>query len=293
MGNGVSCPVGFTPTGVPLQCAPTCPTDKGLENRLVGSEARCVYSRDPTKFVVLKTGPMVIKESPQAPPMTLAWMQTNRPSEYATYKQAQDDATMRIAFLVASMTRDQQLADAFQDLQDAENVRDASPQAYQAARNRYYTLLRGEEWQTEERERLLNAEVLPEITPYIQWLRGASDRQEQQATTKTAVDALKTNLISLKDDFRTTTTTLGKQVTELRNQIELQKRRALETAAETSHWGLNVLLIALSLIVIYVLVRRFMRKPSSSPPAAARPSVQLTLTRPTTATTSTQTAGRR
>ena len=235
---------------------------------------------------------MVFKASETAPAPTLEWLQTNRPADYTAYKQAEDDAKAKIAVLLASITREQQLADAFQDLQAAENARDASPQGYQTARNRYYTLLNGDAWETQERERVLNAEVLPEITPYIQWLRGASDRREQQATTKTAVDALKTNLISLKDDFRTTTATLGKQVTELRNQIEIQKRRALETAAETSHWGLNVLLIALSLIVIYVLVRRFMRKPSSSPPAAAR-SVQLTLARPPTTTTSTQTAGRR
>lgn len=288
MGNGVSCPVGFTPTGALLQCAVTCPTDKGLENRMVGTEARCVYSRDSTKFVVLKSVPMVLKASPADAAPTLDWLRTNRPSDYTAYKQAQDDATMRITFFLASMTRDQQLADAFQDLQDAENVRDQSPQAYQTARNRYYTLRRGEEWKTEERDRLLKAEVLPELTPYVQWLRGANERQTQQATTKSAVDAVKTNLISLKDDFRTTTTTLSKQVTELRNQIEIQKRRALEVKEETSHWVLNLLLVALSLVVIYVLYKRITQKPSSS-----SSSVQPTAKRPTTATASTQTAGRR
>jgi hypothetical protein len=287
MGNGLSCPVGFTPaTG--LTCAMLCPANKGLENRVVGSEARCVYTRDPTKFVALRTAPMVLKATPQDPAPTLQWMQTNRPAEYTAYTQAQDDARSKLAVLLATLTRDQQITDAFQDLQSAENARDQSPQAYQTARNRYYTLVRGDTWEAQERTRVLNAEVLPELTPYVQSLRVASDREAQQATTKSAVDAVKSNLITLKNDFRTTTTTLAKQVTALRNQIELQKRRALESQEETSQWGLNVLLVVLSLLVIYVLVRRIMRK---SPESSS--STQLSFTRPPGQAASTQTAGKR
>lgn len=266
-----------------------CPANKGLENRVVGSEARCVYTRDPTKFVALRTAPMVLKATPQDPAPTLQWMQTNRPAEYTAYTQAQDDARSKLAVLLATLTRDQQITDAFQDLQSAENARDQAPDAYQTARNRYYTLVRGDTWDAQERTRLLNAEVLPEITPYVQSLRVASDREAQQATTKSAVDAVKSNLITLKNDFRTTTTTLAKQVTELRNQIELQKRRALESREETSQWGLNVLLVVLSLLVIYGLVRRIMRKS----PAVSSSSTQLSFTRPAGQTVSTQTAGKR
>lgn len=292
MGNGVSCPVGFTPTGALLQCAYTCPTTKGLENRMVGNEPRCVYTRDPSKFVALKSAPMVTKATAGDPPRTLAWLQGNLPAEYALYQAAQDDAVAKIAVLLTTITREQQLTDAFQDLQTAENARDASPQAYQAARNRYYTLLRGDTWQAQERQRVLNAEVLPEIAPYIQSIQVASARESQQATTKSAVAAVKSNLISLKDDFRTTTTTLMKQVSELKNQIELQKRRAQETQAETSQWVLNAVLVLLSLVVIYILVRRILKNRSQTSPA--RPTTaQLSLTRPSSKPASTQTAGRR
>lgn len=258
---------------------------------MVGSEARCVYTRDPTKFLVLQTAPMVLKSGPTDPAPTLAWMQTNRPAEYAIYTRAREDATTKLAALLATITRNQQLADAFQDLQTAENTRDQTPQAYQSARNRYYTLLRGDTWEADERRRLLSAEVMPEITPYVQSLRTVSERQAQQATTQSAVDAVKSRLISLKDDFRITTSTLTKQVSELRNQIELQKRRAHETREETSQWGLNLILVLLSLIVIYVLIRRIMRKAPSS--SSSSSSAQITVNRPATQGASTQTAGRR
>jgi hypothetical protein len=132
---------------------------------------------------------------------------------------------------------------------------------------------------------------MPEITPYVQSLRTVSERQAQQATTQSAVDAVKSRLISLKDDFRITTSTLTKQVSELRNQIELQKRRAYETREETSQWGLNLILVLLSLIVIYVLIRRIMRKAPSS--SSSSSSAQITVNRPATQGASTQTAGRR
>ena len=91
--------------------------------------------------------------------------------------------------------------------------------------------------------------------------------------TKTATDAVKTKLLSLKDDFQKTTTTLSKQVTELRNQIELEKRRAVVQSQQTNEWFVNLILIVLSLVVIYVLYRRVTRKPTSMYRSAYTPGV--------------------
>jgi hypothetical protein len=58
------------------------------------------------------------------------------------------------------------LTDAFRDLQKAENVRDKSPEAYQVARTAYYTLLKGDTWLNEEKQRIAGAEVAPEVQKY-------------------------------------------------------------------------------------------------------------------------------
>jgi lipopolysaccharide export LptBFGC system permease protein LptF len=164
---------------------------------------------------------------------------------------------------MSTISKDRLIADAFKKLQAAENTREEDPQGYQDARNRYYTLTQGEAWVDTERQRLLKAEVLPAITPYMQSINFIAERQMQQAGTKTAVDAVKSKLISLKDDFRTTTTTLRKQVDELQNQIELQKRRAVEQQAQTSDWFVNLFIVLLSLVVIYLLYRRITRPAAS------------------------------
>jgi hypothetical protein len=263
MGN---CPSGFTPLG--LQCVVTCASEDSLTNRFVNNEPRCAYTADETKFFVLKPAPSFQLDATDPPP-TMEWVRTNRAAQYPALKEALDDYTTKRSALMATISQDRLVTDAFRQLQAAENARAQNPQAYQAARNRYYTLTQGDTWTAAERKRVLDAEVLPEITPYFQSINFMAERQAQQAGTKTAVTAVKSKLISLKDDFQMTTSTLMKQVTELRNQIELQKRRAIQQQAKTSEWFVNMILIVLSLVVIYILYRRITRPaaPASKTPA--------------------------
>lgn len=268
MPDTTACPVGFT-SGTTGQCVPTCPTTSGLDNRIVNGEPRCVYRQDTTKFFALTQSPIVTLNSPTDFAPTVAWLRTNRPALHSAYTSAQSDFETKKALLLAQISTSQQVADAFRELQTAENARGTNPQAYQAARNRYYTLTQGDAWESNERTRLLTAEVLPEITPYLQSINFMTSRQSQQEQTKTAVTAVKSKLMTLKDDFRQTTTTLMKQVDELRNQIELQRRRAVQTQAQTSEWFVNLILIALSLVVIYLLYRRIMSPPKPSAPPSS------------------------
>jgi hypothetical protein len=259
MGN---CPSGFTPVG--LQCVVTCSSEDSLTNRVVNGEPRCTYTSDETKFFVLKQAPSFQLQSTDPTP-TMEWVRTNRPGQYAALKEALDDYTSKRASLMTTISQQRLITDAFRELQTAENARGTDPQGYQNARARYYKLTQGDAWESTERQRLLNAEVLPAITPYLQSINFIAERQTQQAGTKTAVDAVKSRLVSLKDDFRTTTSTLMKQVDELRNQIQLQKRRAIEQQAQTSDWFVNVVIVILSLVVIYILYRRITAPKTPAP----------------------------
>jgi len=261
-----ACPIGFV-TGSPGQCVPSCPTSDGLENRVIGGEARCVYRQDSTQFFALQQVPPVLLTSLTDPQPSMAWVQEFRPSVYSSFISALSDRNTKTATLLAEIGRSQRLSDAFQALQTAEGIRDTSPEAYQVARNNYYTLKLGSSWIATERQRVLNAEVLPNVVSYVQSINAISDRQAQQSSTKSAVDAVKSKLISLKDDFRTTTSTLSKQVTELRNQIEIEKRRGDVQTKRTSEWFINLILIILSLVVIVMLVRRVMARQAKTPSA--------------------------
>jgi hypothetical protein len=75
----------------------------------------------------------------------------------------------------------------------------------------------------------------------------------------------------MKNDFRTTTDTLTKQVDVLKNQVELEKRRAVVQKQETNTWFLNILLVILSLVVIVLLARKLWSRPAApSAPAYTR-----------------------
>ena len=263
-----ACPIGFV-SGSTGQCVPACQTARGLENRVVGGEPRCVYRQDETKFFALKSSPIVPLTSPVDSAPTLDWVRQYRPSLYGSYKDAQDDLTTKTALLLGQISSAKQVQDAFLDLQNAENARDASPQAYQNARIRYYTLTRGETWASDERRRLLDAEVLPTLAPYLQTINSLTERQSQQASTKTAVDAVKSKLLSMKDDFQAMTTTLSKQVDTLKNQIELEKRQAVVQRQQTYDWIVNIVLVILLLVVAVLLARKVMSTMSSANPKTA------------------------
>jgi predicted nicotinamide N-methyase len=91
-------------------------------------------------------------------------------------------------------------------------------------------------------------------------------RKAQQDKTKDVVGLVTSKLISMKNDFRTTTTTLTKQVDALKNQVELEKRRAVVQQQQTTDWLLNMLLVILSLVVIVLLARKLWSRPAA--PAA-------------------------
>lgn len=267
MGNGYSCPSGFNSAGF-LQCVPTCPADKGFEARVAGNEPRCVYTDDPTQFIRLKLAPMYMNAAVDSPPQTLEWIRTNRPSLFPAYKSSQDDLTAKLTAVLQAIDKTKQIADAFKALQAAEDMRDTSPQAYQDARIRYYSLVRGPEWAASERARVLNADVMPTVASYARTISDITARKAQQDRTKDVVGLVTSKLISMKNDFRTTTNTLTKQVDVLKTQVELEKRRAVVQQKQTSDWFLNVLLVILSLVVIVLLARKLWSR-SAAPEAPA------------------------
>ena len=72
-----------------------------------------------------------------------------------------------IAVADANIDKSTKLSTAFNKLQEAENARDTAPDAYQTARVAYYTLLKGDTWLNEEKNRVANAEAQPVINDLL------------------------------------------------------------------------------------------------------------------------------
>jgi hypothetical protein len=200
--------------------------------------------------------------------MSLSVLQTSDPGRYAQFKSESDRVDAAIAVIVSQLSSQSQIDAAFKQLQDAENVRDQSPEAYQQARVNYYTLVRGPEWIDTEKQRIAAADVEPEVSRYRSLLGSITSRQENQQRTQEVMNAVKDGVLTLKDDFKYTTNTFKEQIENLKNQINIERRGREQSVDESSQdfykWIdalLNLFIIAGLLYAVFL----FWKKYSSSP----------------------------
>jgi len=262
MGN--KCPSGFqnSPTN-PALCVPECPQTQGFELQMRNGVPACVYKSRPDVFFTLGTAAAFTDQEIVKYP-TVESIQTPAKTQYlaATEKFKAD-----LAIASQKINKETQLADAFKDLQLAENVRDKSPQAYQDARIRYYTLLNGDKWIEEEKQRVVASEVVPKVASYMSSYQDLANRQTQQQRTMDVVRAVKDKVISMKDDFKTTTSVFGKQIAELKSQIEIERRKGAEQKEEIQSWIhylVNTLLVVFAIAAIITLIRKLTATPPTS-----------------------------
>jgi len=268
MGN---CPSGFqSNSATPFTCVVECPNVDGFDLRVIGQQAVCAYRENPSINVPLKPAPGIYTPAGKATP-SLEQLKTQDPRKYQVFMDAKADFEQRYPVIKATLTRDIQLRDAFRELQQAENSRDRSPQAYQNARIRYYTLLRGDSWLNEERNRIGQAEAIPKIVGYLQTYNDMTNRLGQQQRTLDIVQSVKDRILSLKDDFAYTTNTFSKQMGELKNQIELEKKRSQVEKQEVVSWvniGLNILILLLAIVAVIIVARKLLKSPKPAQQSA-------------------------
>jgi hypothetical protein len=237
-----SCPTSFQPHPVLTNtCVAQCKPE--FEVRIVQGVPRCVY----------KTNADV---SYQLNPLTAPVSASAAASELVrTDGQA--------AIQLERVGSEARIRDAFIQLQAAENARNEAPEAYQLARTRYYTLTNGDSWLAEERTRVSNAEVLPTVQQYMSQYTDLSARVAQHQQTYDVVQSVKDNVLSLKDEVEYSVGTLGKQITDLKDQINVKRRERKEAPPDILSW-IDILLNGLLIIVLVLAVFLVYRKVSSA-----------------------------
>lgn len=262
------CPVSF----VPYQgaCIRDCPESRSFSLNTGNGQPRCVYDGDRTVQVNLNPVSGVRLPDTQDLP-TLDELRTMKPLAYNRFKRESDrvDAALTIEF--QKIDRTSQVTNAFRTLQDAEGVRDTSPDAYQMARIAYYTLTDGAGWINEERQRVLAAEIDPEVESYRKSYKDVTGRREAQQRTQDIMRAVKDGVLSMKDDVQYTTKTFQDQIEVLKNQINIE-RRGREKPSDNGFftWVDTILnlLIVIALIFAGLTIWRKMG-PSGAPDLSA------------------------
>jgi hypothetical protein len=242
-----------------------CPSVRGFETRNLTEGVSCVYKDRPSFKLLLKTAPTISIFNNQARP-TLETLKAGSNPSYQEFADAKDDYDKNMPILLSQIDRDTQLTDAFRQLQTAENARDQSPQGYQEARVRYYTLLKGDSWINEESQRVAAAEAVPKVTQYTQIKDDLSRRLNQQKQTIDVVNAVKDKVLSMKDDFAYTTNTFSKQISELKNQINIEKKKSEQQKVEVFSWLDMVLNVVITILVLGLLVAVIRKLIPRTPP---------------------------
>lgn len=265
MGNsssGVSlpkCPTPFESVGN-LSCVISCPTEKGYERRSVNGGFQCVYRADKSYSTTLNTVSAVVFDG-----STLQDLQRADVKAYSEFVKERDRFVNELAILDEKIGKDTKLRDAFQRLQDAENVRDKAPDAYQQARSNYYTLKEGETWKERERERVLSAEIEPRAKQFEETKQKALQQYETQRKTVDVVNGLKDRVLSLKDELKYAADTFKTQLNKVQDAINREHRgRQDEVTTTFSDWLdtiLNIVIVGSLLYVIYVIYRKYIAMP--------------------------------
>jgi hypothetical protein len=210
------------------------------------------------------------------PAMTMDELKTADPELYSTVTKESERVDAEIAVHLAAIDKAQKLEASFKALQDAENVRDEAPEAYQAARVAYYTLAKGPEWIEGEKERVSKAEADPEIQRYMTSYKDVMDRKTAQQRTQDVMRSVNEGVLSLKDDVQYTTKTFQNQIANIKNQINIERRGREKAEGEEgpfTNWVdmLLNLLIIVGLLFAGLTIWRRLSRPAVGMPVAYVP----------------------
>jgi hypothetical protein len=252
--SGMKCPTPFVSPGLSTCVAP-CPADKLFVREGGANGYKCVYSPDKTISVNLVTLGM-----PAFAGSTVEDLVRKDAAAAREFSAEKVRVEREIAAAYDNIDKSKKIADAFNGLMKAENARAESPDGYQVARATYYTLLKGDGWINEERTRVAKADVDPVVNQYRSSVNTITGQSQQQARILDVVNGVKDKVVSLKDDFSYSATTLSKQLEKIKSQIIVDTRKR-ESEPEAAAWTwvdgiLNVVLAAALLYAAYLLYRK-------------------------------------
>jgi len=264
------CPVEFTLSPAGNACILKCPTAKNYTMSSDGSILSCKYSGDSSISVQLMPTPtfsIPLNNNGDIGPST---SYTDFPESIKRVYQAEIDRFSNdIAVADSKIDKSTKLSEAFKTLQIAENARDTAPDAYQTARVAYYTLLKGENWMDEEKNRIASVEAQPVINEFINKYKLLQDKRSQQQSVIDSMNSVKENVLSVKDDLAFSVTNFQKQIADITNQINKDKRDQTIQLVKATSWIevlLNWLIGISTVIAIFFLARYLSRsRPGEAP----------------------------
>jgi hypothetical protein len=251
MGN---CPSEFTVAPSGFACVMQCPTSKNYQLVASGQNLSCMYNGDSSISVPLRAVPMY-----QSPREIVSYNDLPNKQTYVTEVNRFNDA---LAIANAKIDAQVKIQTAFKTLQDAEAVRDQAPDAYQQARIGYYTLLKGDTWLNDEKQRVAATEAQPIVNQYINKYTTLTNQDQQQKSTINLVNGVKDKVLSVQDELQYSVDAFSRQIGDIKNQINIERHKKAQELINPLDWVdvfLNILLVLGILVAIYYVFKAVMK----------------------------------
>ena len=263
------CPVEFMLSPSGNTCIVKCPTTKNYTMSSKDSILSCTHNTDKTATVQLMPTPSFAIR-----PEWVSYASSVSYTGYPTSHRGAYEAEIKrfsdaIAVADANIDKSTKLSTAFNKLQETENARDTAPDAYQSARVAYYTLLKGDTWLNEEKNRVANAEAQPVINDLVSKYQNLQYTRSRQQAVIDSMNNVKESVLGVKDDLDFSVSNFQRHLEDIKNQINKDKRDQDLQLAKATSWIevlLNWLIAIASLIMIFFLGRYLMRsRPGQAP----------------------------
>jgi hypothetical protein len=259
-GSSLSCPSGFIPTPSGMTCVLPCPEGKNYVMSSSGTAMFCTHKGDTRVRVPVTPVPMYMAGGQGQPPINANPVVLPNSQVYNAEINRFNNS---MAVADANIDKETKINTAFNALQAAENARDVAPDAYQQARIAYYTLIKGDTWINDEKTRIGKVESQPVIQNYLSNYSELSQQINTHKSTIETVNGIKDKVLTVKDDLQYSVSAFQRQLDAIRNQMNINKKKQIETVQQTTSTidtVLNWLIILGTFLAIFFVVRYLMRK---------------------------------
>ena len=253
MGNQqFKCPAETTHGMAPMSCIMSCPNE--FELRMVEGAQRCVSKSDADVSVHLIPQTAVMKPLGDDTIFKISDLDPASDSSIR-YKAEAERFNAELVTAKASINHDKQVAAAAAALQSA-----APGEATAAAKAAYMALTGDPDSVAYQLDRVAAADARRMTDRCASEYRFLSNQASQQQSTLDLINSVKDNLFTVKDDMAYSVGTFDKQVNDIRNQINLNKRQR-EQAVDYGKWlsmALNIAIVLALVFAIFTVGRKAM-----------------------------------
>ena len=269
MGNQqFKCPAEASPGPAPFTCVMMCPA--GFELKPVDGGPRCVSKDDPDVSIHLIPQTAVGRPADDNSIFSIADLKTSNLDAFVRYRAEFERFNEETTIALGNIDHDKEVKAASAAVLAAAGK---DPATVDAAAAKYLSVTGDPDAAAYTIDQGIKSELDKNKSRFIDDYQFLSNQSKQQQSTMDLISSVKDNLFTVKDDLEFSVGTFGKQISDIQNQINLNKRKH-QQAVDYGSWmmmGLNVSIVLALLFALFVLGSIVMTRVSGSSESSAAP----------------------